>query len=45
MFLAKNLNPMVRVNTTRTGAITRVDAFGELDEAYTERVWVMENTG
>ena len=45
MFLARNLNPMVRVNTTRTGAITRVNAFGELDEAYTERVWVMENTG
>ena len=45
MFLARNLNPMVRVNTTRTGAITRLDAFGVLGEAYTERVWVMENTG
>ena len=40
-----NLNPMVRANTTRTGAITRVDAFGVLGEAYTEQVWVMENTG
>jgi hypothetical protein len=42
MFLAANLNPMVRANTTRTGAITRVNAFGVLDETYTERVWVME---
>ena len=25
--------------------ITRLDAFGVLGEAYTERVWVMENTG
>jgi hypothetical protein len=45
MFLARNLNPMVRVNTSRTGALTRVDAFGVLGEPYTERVWVMENTG
>jgi hypothetical protein len=45
MFLARNLNPMTRVNTTRTGALTRSDAFGVLGEAYTERVWVMENTG
>jgi hypothetical protein len=45
MFLARNLNPMVRANTTRTGAITRQDAFGVLGETYTERVWVMENTG
>jgi len=45
MFLARNLNPMVRVNTTRTGAVTRVDAFGVLGETYLERVWVMENTG
>src|SRR5262245_13330771 len=45
MFLARNLNPMVRVNTTRTGALTRVNAFGVLDETYSERVWVMENTG
>jgi hypothetical protein len=45
MFLARNLNPMTRANTTRTGAITRSDAFGVLGETYTERVWVMENTG
>lgn len=45
MFLARNLNPMVRADTTRTGAITRVDAFGVLGEPYSQRVWVMENTG
>jgi hypothetical protein len=45
MFLQRNLNPMVRANTSRTGAITRVDAFGVLGEPYSERVWVMENTG
>ncbi|MGH9658748.1 MAG: hypothetical protein ACRD96_09400, partial [Bryobacteraceae bacterium] len=45
MFLARNLNPMERVNTTRTGAITRRDAFGVLGEAYNQQVWVMENTG
>jgi hypothetical protein len=45
MFLGRNLNPMVRANTTRTGAIVRQDAFGVLGEPYTERVWVMENTG
>lgn len=45
MFLARNLNPMVRANTTRTGAITRVDAFGVLGERYSQQVWVMENTG
>ncbi|MFA5909131.1 MAG: carboxypeptidase regulatory-like domain-containing protein [Vicinamibacterales bacterium] len=45
MFLARNLNPMVRANTTRTGAITRVDAFGVLGEPYNQQVWVMENTG
>jgi hypothetical protein len=45
MFLARNLNPMLRVNTTRTGALTRLDAFGVLGETYTERVWVFENTG
>ena len=45
MFLQRNLNPMVRANTTRTGAITRLDAFGVLGEPYAERVWVMENTG
>src|SRR5688500_19542672 len=40
MFLARNLNPMLRVNTTRTGALSRIDAFGVLGEPYTERVWV-----
>jgi hypothetical protein len=45
MFLARNLNPMSRINTTRSGAITRSDAFGLLGETYSERVWVMENTG
>jgi Carboxypeptidase regulatory-like domain/TonB-dependent Receptor Plug Domain len=45
MFLSRNLNPMERVNTTRTGTITRTDAFGVLGEAYNQQVWVMENTG
>ncbi len=45
MFLARNLNPMERANTSRTGAITRVDAFGVLGEPYNQQVWVMENTG
>ncbi len=45
MFLARNLNPAVRVDTSRTGALTRVDAFGVLDEPYRQQVWVMENTG
>ena len=45
MFLARNLNPAVRVDTSRTGAIARVDAFGVLGEPYTQQVWVMENTG
>ncbi len=45
MFLSRNLNPMERVNTTRTGAITRSDAFGVLGEPYNQQVWVMENTG
>ncbi|MBI3264784.1 MAG: TonB-dependent receptor, partial [Acidobacteria bacterium] len=34
MFLARNLNPMVRANTSRTGPITRLDAFGVLGEPY-----------
>ena len=42
---ARNLNPMVRANTSRTGPITRVDAFGVLGEPYSQQVWVMENTG
>jgi hypothetical protein len=45
MFLSRNLNPMVRADTTRTGAITRVDAFGVLGEPYSQQVWVLENHG
>lgn len=46
MFLARNLFPMQRVDTTRTGQIQRFDAFGELGEPYrATRVWVMENWG
>ena len=45
MFLSRNLNPMVRADTTRTGAITRVDAFGVLGEQYSQQVWVLENGG
>ena len=32
MFLQSNLNPMIRANTSRTGPITRIDAFGVLGE-------------
>jgi hypothetical protein len=45
MFLARNLNPALRVDTSRTGALTRYDAFGVLGEPYAQQVWVMENTG
>jgi hypothetical protein len=45
MFLSKNINPAVRVDTTRTGALTRQDAFGILGEPYTQQVWLIENTG
>jgi hypothetical protein len=45
MFLARNLNPSLRADTTRTGAITRSDAFGVLGESYSQQVWVFENTG
>ncbi|MCU1385265.1 MAG: hypothetical protein JWL71_3962 [Acidobacteria bacterium] len=45
MFLARNLNPALRVDTSRTGALTRSDAFGVLGQTYTQQVWVMENTG
>ncbi len=45
MFLARNLNPMVRANTSRTGPIVRLDAFGVLGESYPAHVWLMENTG
>jgi hypothetical protein len=43
--LAANLNPMIRANTSRTGPITRIDAFGILGEPYLSRVWLVENTG
>ncbi|MCC7242947.1 MAG: TonB-dependent receptor [Acidobacteria bacterium] len=45
LFLARNLNPMLRANTSRTGPITRLDAFGVLGEPYSQQVWVMENSG
>ena len=45
MFLARNLNPALRVDTSRTGALTRSDAFGVLGEPYTQQVWLFENTG
>jgi hypothetical protein len=45
MFLARNLNPGLRVDTTRTGTVNRVDAFGVLGEPYKSQVWIMENTG
>lgn len=45
MFLSRNLNPMERSNTTRTGPIIRRDVFGVLGESYTGRVWVLENGG
>jgi carboxypeptidase family protein len=48
MFLARNLYPMQRVNTSRTGTITRLDAFGVLGAdagGYRQHVWVMENWG
>jgi len=45
MFLARNLNPALRVDTSRTGALTRSDAFGVLGTPYTQQVWVFENNG
>ena len=48
MFLSRNLLPQVRADTTRTGAITRVDAYGLFgDDAvnYKQQVWAFENTG
>jgi len=45
MFLARNLNPALRVDTSRTGALRRSDAFGVLGDTYLQQVWVMENTG
>jgi hypothetical protein len=45
MFLARNLNPGLRVNTTASGTINRSDAFAVLGESYLQQVWVMENIG
>jgi carboxypeptidase family protein len=45
MFLSRNLNPGLRVDTSRTGRVDRFDAFGVLGEPYTQQVWVFENTG
>jgi hypothetical protein len=45
MFLSYNLNPMVRANTSRTGPLVRVDAFGVLGETYSDRAWLMDNSG
>jgi hypothetical protein len=45
MFLSRNLNPSERVDTSRTGRISRTDAFGVLGERYNQQAWVMENTG
>src|SRR5207247_2986560 len=46
MFLARNLNPALRVDTSRTGALARSDAFGVLrGDTYLQQVCVMENTG
>jgi hypothetical protein len=45
MFLARNLNPAFRVDTSRSGQLTRSDVYGVLGTPYTQQVWVMENTG
>jgi Carboxypeptidase regulatory-like domain len=45
MFLAYNLNPALRANTSRTGPLVRLDAFGVLGEQYSQQVWVMDNSG
>jgi hypothetical protein len=45
MFLAYNLNPALRTNTSRTGPLVRLDAFGVLGEPYSQQVWVMDNSG
>src|SRR5882672_5711198 len=45
MFLARNLNPALRVDTSRTGVLRRSDAFGVLGDTYLQQVWVFENTG
>jgi hypothetical protein len=43
MFLARNLNPGLRPDTSRTSQITRSDAFGVLGEPYAQQVWAFEN--
>ena len=46
MFLARNLNPMERVEYDPHRRRSRAsDAFGVLGEPYNQQVWVMENTG
>jgi hypothetical protein len=48
MFLSRNLLPMLRADTTRTGAIQRLDAFGIFGADavnYKQQVWVFENGG
>jgi hypothetical protein len=48
MFLARNLLPMRRADTTRTGRIDRLDAFGIFGADavnYRQQVWAFENNG
>lgn len=45
MFLARELNPGLRPDTSRTSPVTRYDAYGVLGEPYKSQVWLMENTG
>ncbi len=48
MFLSRNLLPMRRVDTTRTGRIERLDAFGIFGADavnYRQQVWAFENGG
>src|SRR5207247_10289108 len=44
MFLARNLNPGLRVDTSRTGPVNRQDAFGVLAELCVVQLWRMEQT-
>jgi hypothetical protein len=45
MHLRYNLNPAIRANTSRTGPITRSDAFGVLGEPYASDVMVEHSLG
>ena len=45
MFLARNLNPVLRVDTSRTGAIDRSTPSACSASRYSQQVWVIENTG